>query len=409
MQPPRTIVRESDRRLHTTYDGIVREHNLKAVLTRVIHPPHLQLETSAHFAAHSTGSFEEGAGNGRRGGEFFTNKDTEDAASGIFFQCLLWSITMPSAMFQIFMKCDADLRWKAVAPLPAEFSLFERRVRQLEWASRLLHPVFNSSFSDFDDYLGWLGSIARRGKELVKRSIVEGRGDRKRTAALLKMHLNSVGDKSFDDFQVQIIMRTVECCCHEPFGKVLDVAGGYGGSDGAKCMLKACLEREFGDTPASMEERWKKVAGWLVKMMNERARAHLKSRSETERHRGEMELEVLGLEWSDNEDCLVHKIGIKKKYDASDAEHGLCALYVLLCTVRPARNMSVESRIDAAKYFPVISPMDEGTMRDEAVMEPLKRRHEIVVQTFWKLIEDEGYEHRTMDHEFTLDVTEEHF
>ena len=52
------------------------------------------------------------------------------------------------------------------------------------------------------------------------------------------------------------------------------------------------------------------------------------------------ELEVCNLEWSNEQDRLIHKLGLKRKYDASITEHSLCALFVMLVAVRPDRNKS---------------------------------------------------------------------
>ena len=201
---------------------------------------------------------------------------------------------------------------------------------------------------------------------LIQGAIKEGYGDRAKTSKLLKMRLNSIGDRSFGGFQIQVIMRTVEHCCLEgPFGEVKNITAGYGGRCGANCMLEACLNYIKNNypneiIPDKVEEQRMKVAEWLVIMRNDRARNGLNSPDPAVRRRMSDELIVCNLEWSYEEDCLVHKNGLKRKYNASNAEHSLCALYVLLVTVRPERNMSVKSKIDGPKYAPLRLPPGKG-------------------------------------------------
>ncbi len=99
-----------------------------------------------------------------------------------------------------------------------------------------------------------------------------------KTSKLLKMYLISIGEKSFDDFQMQLIMRTVEhCCLGEPFGKILNIAAGCGGRCGAKFMLPVCLEymkkhHPKEAIPEKMKDQLMKVDEWLVIMRNDCAR-----------------------------------------------------------------------------------------------------------------------------------------
>ncbi len=63
---------------------------------------------------------------------------------------------------------------------------------------------------------------------------------------------------------------------------------------------------------------------------------------------------VFGLEWHGGEDrYLVHAMGIKKKYDACDVEHGLCVIGGLFMNSRACRNVSEQNNIDGEKYHPI--------------------------------------------------------
>ena len=62
---------------------------------------------------------------------------------------------------------------------------------------------------------------------------------------------------------------------------------------------------------------------------------------------------VLGLQWLETFDCLVHKYGIGKKFDACDAEHMLCMIYSMHQYTLPSRNLRWSVKLDSEKYFPI--------------------------------------------------------
>ena len=162
-------------------------------------------------------------------------------------------------------------------------------------------------------------------------------------------------------------------------------------------MLDACLNYINNNhseeiIPDKVEEQRMKVAEWLVIMRNNCARNGLNDPDPEVRKRMSDELIVCNLEWSYEEDCLVHKNGLKRKFSASDAEHSLYALYVLLVSVRPERNMSVKSKIDGPKYAPLRLPPGKGIAKDLDLISPLLDTYKEVKGSYMNLINDIYYE-----------------
>ena len=67
----------------------------------------------------------------------------------------------------------------------------------------------------------------------------------------------------------------------------------------------------------------------------------------------ELELRVMGLEWSPSHDGLIHSLGIGKRFDICDTEHLLCFVYTLLQNTLPNRNKSKTTALDKGKYHPI--------------------------------------------------------
>ena len=413
MHPPRGIYESiNDDDDDKAYQSWIDEHNFKLLMTRPVHPPDLGMDISAYGAAYDTNSFENDSIGQRCGSQFFTDPETEDMAFAIFFKSLIWSLTNPSVMLQLYFSPAGEEKWNTYAPLPDEICQYTEAIRKFQWSSRLLHPIFRSTFCDGNDYIGWVHAIAVIGKRLIKMAIINGQGEKEKTAQLLKMYLNYVRDKCFSSFQVQVIMRNVEhCCLVTPFGSGSHVDGGYGSRSGAKSLLKTCLKyfehKPLVMIPDTINEQLARVPEWIVIMRNDRVRNRLQNENPAVVLRMRDELEVCNLDWSEDEDCLVHKMGPRRKYSASDAEHSLCALYGLLISVRPERNVSVRTNIDHIKYPPLRMATKKCLAKDLELMEYFLGRYDIVRSTYQKLLDDEDYEFRNLDGVFKLDVFEE--
>ena len=408
----------------------MKERNFKVLLTRPIHPPHLGIDVSVHGAAFDTHCYNpdrEALGARCQGAAFFTGDEHASAAFDIFFVSLMWSVMMPSAIVHI--KLSAPDQWETYAPYPKDMEKFQKAAEEFEWSPNFLHPIFCNMFRDRDEFLAWTSTFAKQGMTMVKNAIRRGDGDREKTSWLLKSYLKYIGERSFDNFQMQAILRTVEKCCAEaPFGEIDCVSSGFGGTCGSLCMLEACVayledadKRKYlidvqkveeskitFPSNATKTELSKRVPNWLVIIKNAETEKRLKSPCRLTRERMRRELEACNLKWSEEKNCLVHSIGLQTELNANDTEHLNCGTYGLLALVRPERNVSKKPNIDGSKYHPVRCPPKCGVSSDLPLMEPLIRTYrEIGKVAHQALLKDEGYEHRCLSAEYELDVTEQ--
>ena len=432
----------------------MNEKNFKVLLTRPIHPPDLGIDVSAHGAAYDSHCYStEALGAPCEGVTFFTDDRYESTAFDIFFVSLMWAIMMPSAIVDI--KLSTPGKWETYVPYPKDMLEFREAAEEFAWSPHFLHPVFCNMFRDKDEFLAWISTFAKEGKPMVQNAIRRGNGDRKKTSRLLKANLKYIGERSFDDFQMQVIMRTVEHCCMEgPFGEIKHVISGYGGSCGSLCVLKGCMEYLQNDenkkyllqernvegnkisfpVDASKTELSDRVPEWLVIIRNAETKRKLNSPCEQTRQRIELELQATNLQWSEDKDCLVHSIGLPRRYNANDTEHANCGIYGLLAQVRPERNVTKtgvdkKSYIDGPKYHPVRLSCESGKASRKSTKPPdaneLKLNNPLVARqlemnkplldqfkkigkpAYKLLMLDEGYEHNCLSKEYNLDVTEQ--
>ena len=62
-------------------------------------------------------------------------------------------------------------------------------------------------------------------------------------------YLNEDDGPRFSEFQVQVSMRTIETCIHDPFGDVNVVPSGHGGVCGARCFVgEYSKSKDVGDS-----------------------------------------------------------------------------------------------------------------------------------------------------------------
>ena len=323
----------------------------------------------------------------------------------------MWMVMMPSAIVHI--KLSASDQWETYAPYPKDMEKFQKAAEEFEWSPNFLHPIFCNMFRDRDEFLAWTSTFAKQGMTMVKNAIRRGDGDREKTSWLLKSYLKYIGERSFDNFQMQAILSTVEKCCAEaPFGEINCVSSGFGETCGSLCMLEACVAYlEYADkrkylidvrkveeskitfpSNATKTELSKRVPNWLVIIKNAETEKRLKSPCRLTREQMRRELEACNLKWSEEKNCLVHSIGLQTELNANDTEHLNCGTYGLLALVRPERNVSKKPNIDGSKYHPVRCPPKCGVSSDLPLMEPLIRTYrEIGKVAYQALLKDEGY------------------
>ena len=117
------------------------------------------------------------------------------------------------------------------------------------------------------------------------------------------------------------------------------------------------------------------------------------------------EVKVLRLEWHGGEDrYLVHSMVIKKKYDACDIEHGLCAISGLLMNARSCRNMSKENNINEEKYHPIRVTTGVPIAQLLPLMKEMGQKYPSVLESYWFLLSCDDHEHQILYKQFGLDV-----
>jgi len=114
---------------------------------------------------------------------------------------------------------------------------------------------------------------------------------------------------------------------------------------------------------------------------------------------------VLGLTWSEELDCLVHTVGIGKKFDACDSEHMLCMVYKMLQNTLPHRNVCEGSQMDGVKFFPIRCTFGDCLARELPIMAAIKSTYNERIKAYKKLLLDTEYEHRMLSDVFRIDVS----
>jgi hypothetical protein len=181
------------------------------------------------------------------------------------------------------------------------------------------------------------------------------------------------------------------------------VPSGSGGLSAARCYVEQYDQHNIDDCGKSQKTKCELIPGWLVHWYNNDVQARLSSRNDLAMRQTNDELLVLGLEWSKQLDCLVHKIGIGRKLDPSDMEHCLCMLYTLHQHTLPSRNVGKESRIDGPKYLPIRHTVGECLARDLPFMSHVKEGYDEKMIAYQRLVKDDSYVHHNLPDLFRID------
>jgi len=294
---------------------------------------------------------------------------------------------MPSALAELFYGRSQEMvAWTTVAPGPDENELreFEASVKQYRWQTkRTVHPIFQTVFTEQTSFLQFIWAFSRQGALLVV-DTVQKHSTRDGVLAGLVKDMNRLpsANSKLDHFIIHHFMRTVEFCCQEPFGPAVEVLGGSGGKDGAKMLLTEYREMaEHGEreetnddeldcigeeeVPASddaygavikkiaqaTDDELKAISRFFVEWLNKRVKDRLDG--EDTRDALKLELDAIGLEWCPKRKRVVHNWGIKKEFDATDAEHFFCGGYMLRRHVLPERHISKDPKMDRDKFAPM--------------------------------------------------------
>ena len=106
------------------------------------------------------------------------------------------------------------------------------------------------------DLIAFLEHLSRDGGTLFREVVRNGSDNRSHIETQLLCIFNSMGYVSFGEFQVHIIMRTIESCIHEPFGEVSHPHCGHGSNDIANIFIK-----NFGWVDGELIERKGRLDG----------------------------------------------------------------------------------------------------------------------------------------------------
>jgi len=442
--PPRFILDDFSLKRNASYHEALKQTNLKAILTRCLHPHIISFDPAAIIAnaANSPCSkIQELDHNGawlyRNGPSFILNVRTEDEAFSIIFRAILSCCLNPPALLQLSRHMQqlnlGHLKEEERLYLPSpcageEFRQLKEYILSLKWESRFLHRIFRKGtpFPSAEAFISFLTLIQERGKDIFKEGAhksIDGSREDSISHITKSLSLNDGGTLS--SFLVQVIMRTIETCIHEPFGDVNVVPSGPGGTIGACCLIadlaksEVTMDNNAWRNSSSVPDKCKLVPSLIVKWYNkwadetlnhslcqpERHQQIHKTPTDTERTKlaqCEDELLVLGLRWSVELSCLVHIHGIGKKFDSSDAEHMLCMMYCMHQYTLPSRNVPKSNRIDSEKYIPIRNT--GGCLaKDMALMHEIVSSSPNVIIAYKRLLLDESYCNRRLADIFRID------
>ena len=412
MSPPRCLLKfegsieemSSDERADD-YRKLLEGHNLKPTFLRPTHPSHLSQDPTIHVATYLTASFDprlnelndDGSWCYRNGPMYIIGGTTKNEAEDIMVKCIICAVMTPSAILQILDIMESSIN-------DAHFvDLFLSAASNLRWArTRLVHENFGSTWHSSKSFFDFIKTVVDGVGDLIRGLIQNHMFDRETFAQLFRKHLNSMGNVNLSDFQIQTMLRTIEMCIHEPFGMPKLVAGGAGSDDAAECFQKSWDGGGVNHAHLSISE----VPQQIVEHFNYRVKkAYAGELPRTSREQIQLELQVMGLTWSTKLNCLVHSLGIGKRFDVCDAEHLLCLVHSLLQNTLPNRNMSKTTTLDKGKYHPIYYK-GPRQVRDLPVMAPVMNIFDGVLDAYNSLLSDDSYLHRNLSAAYRIDFDE---
>jgi hypothetical protein len=399
--PPRAML-EDFARGEGGYGVALEATGLKSAMTNPIHPPYLGMDTSGYLAMKATNSFDpklqEMDDNStlwinRNGKEYILSEETAEESESIFFKCVVCAVTSPSALLQIHhhlvsnynkSSCRSDL----MAPNPDTDSLeeFLCAVSAHKWnRNRVVHPIFVGHLQEESDFASFLRKMAKAGRDTFTHA-VKTFNTRPEIVEFLVKKINQLCEITLGPFEVHHIMRLIELCIHDAFGEVKVVPLGHGSEDVAKWLRRSLPNDGKGKVELN------NVPQAIVDHFNARARGALSKTGINKCDGGvtkiqlESELTLLGLTWSTELDCLRHKSGIGKRFDASDAEHALCMVQKMY-----HNTWKKPVHMDGAKYFPIRSDWDTTEF-----MKQFTTGYDKKIVAYHRLLEDKSYDHRNL-------------
>ena len=403
MTPPREMLEGVG---DCSYQQLLDETNLKPVMVKPVHPPHLSQEPSCHLAVYVTNGFDpklcliddEKKWKHRNGSSFMLSRDSTADAEDIVLKCIMCCVTTPTAVMHFIDYLHMDGNFPPAAEYITKFIKF---VEDHEWVkSRILHTTFRKNWTTKLEFLQFLRNMSAEAGNTFRHAVKKNPDNREEIAKEVWSLLNCIDGITFQKFQVQVIMRAIEMCIHEPFGRPSVVDTSIGGEDGAKALMNNWAGEGVVHSKVSVEQIPQKI----VDHFNHRVRTALSGDfNEVSKQQIQDELLVLCLTWSDELDCLVHTMGIGKRFDACDTEHMLCFFYTMLQNTFPHRNTSMNCQIDKDKYFP-IRVAEIPLARERPIMKHFTDLYPEQILAYKRLLADKAYHHRTLHDIFRIDL-----
>ena len=405
LNPPRFLLNDDE-----AYDDNLSKTRLKPLLMNPVHSPFISTEPPAMLAVAWTDSYNESLHDinsqsntwiHRNGPAYCLNDNTKDEAWEIIFKAILCQLFTPSIF--IYILYDESRGCGEMSSVSSTELINRLEEKNMVWKSSHIHKNLRKLFSNKDSFLGFIKWLSKNGGNAVRQAITNGRtrdGSYERTKIMTELANNFSKDSGvqFNEFSVQVLARCIECCIHEPFGDVISVHSGPGATEGGACFANAIKETKRNLTPPE----------WLVWKMNDRARQIIQEGnnygSPVSKDQLQLELDVLGLDWSLAFDCLIHKYGIKKKLDSSDTEHLLCLINRLLQRTFPNQNTSDKHHHDTDWCLPVAFWNKDAPVIDMPFMRELVEASENTLSAYKQLLDDKTYTHKALSSIYDVDM-----
>lgn len=417
---------EREERYNEEYTKHLVGSHAKVFLAKPTHPTlfHPMFEPTAALAAVATRSLDNeelGAVNEnlswkmRNGPRYITCEETKEGAWKVLFKSTLCALMSPASILQHYygqhfggnknydeasseLKANPDL----LLPNPndREVDDYVSTLEGYRWqSSRILHEIIADGrgdvFNSGEQFVRFMKKFSKEGMDMFHQALKDGEvcGEVTRTMVAFNLQKGFEGlGATLSQFQMQHIMRTIEVCIHDPFGRVENVRGSVGSKSAAECY-SPLLSRVEGLVDKTSVEGLDEKTGFpamLVCWLNKEARKGLESKDEQERENMRHWLLVNGLEMHQKLGCLVHTCGIKKRLDENDTEHLGCLLDTLIQFTLPSRNNNKTDntpRLDKAKYFPIrfTSRPQKTLARELEIMIPLGSDHDLAMKAYKEL------------------------
>jgi hypothetical protein len=375
-------------------DVLMDTKNLKGTLSRPIHPSNCSYCPANQIAQSATGCFTEGQLR-KRDCQYLL---TEDGWL-IVFKCCLSQLTSSHCLLQIMealghLNCVRGGHHLRLPESKEQLDGFLRIVQGRRWTDAVVNKHFRSSIQGKDHFIVTMLNLWKSGRQAFESSIVQVNDvtpNPSRPEILIKLidKFRDFVGISLDQYQMHLLMQSVEMCIHEPFGEVLSVPCCAESEDESKFLLK-----HWGDNGREALE----LPAMIVEFMNERARVKKRSRDSMI----EKELLVMGLAFNDDLNCLVHRRGIGKKFDASDAERLLRMMHMLHQHTLPAANVSRRSRLGNEMFYPL--RLDGVMVSALPFMQNLMEDYKITLPAYKELLKEPKYEHSNLHELYRIDL-----